>query len=74
MTMKLSERMEMGREAAPWVIERVEELETALAAAQEKLDAVPVPGYNMTSDDTILFLNDYMVWYEALKAEDDGEL
>lgn len=29
--MKLSERMELGREAAPWVIDRVKELEEAYA-------------------------------------------
>ena len=37
--MKLSERMEMGREAAPWCIERVVKLEDAFEAAQAFIES-----------------------------------
>ena len=68
--MKLSERMEMGREAAPWVIERVEELEAEVDRLHEALRK-----YGMHKGDVCGFSFCKCGLKEAMKrAECDGEL
>ena len=68
--MKLSERMEMGREAAPWCIDRVKELEAEVEQLHEALRK-----YGMHKGDVCGFSFCRCGLKEAMeRKEEDGEL
>lgn len=68
--MKLSERMEMGREAAPWCIERVKLLERALDAANDFIES-HVADPDIT-DEMILNYRIYKAALATLEDENNG--